>query len=316
MECQSLVVLLAVLVNLAWTPAEALKGHSVHGLSDPNQVLADRASEMMAMMRAVDVSDRALKTYFENKRSSWQAYKSKIGANPTLYCSDHQGLLSDLEEQKLELNLIVQGLSALQTQLAKIRDILSKDSGEKSGLHCEAEPKPPICAALDKLEEDLKTRKAEKETEQKLVDDEIARVMNYNCNCEYQEWEHASTTMGECNAACGNGKKVQTRQVKWEKRNGGTECNADDATQELECFLKCCPVHCVMEKWSEWSECPPYCGAEVSKRMQRRKRGVETSATCGGDECGPAQEEKECDILQVKNDEIAALEQKLEDKKC
>merc|ERR1711862_842767 len=86
-------------------------------------------------------------------------------------------------------------------------------------------------------------------------------------------------------------------------RRGTAECNADDATKELDCFLKCCPVHCVMEKWSEWSDCPPYCGAEVSKRMQIRKRGVETSATCGGDECGPAQEEKECDILQVKNDE-------------
>jgi len=316
MECQSLVVLLAVLVNLAWTPVEALKGHSVHGLSDPNQVLADRASEMMAMMRAVDVSDRALKAYFENKRSSWQAYKSKTDANPNLYCSDHEGLLSDLKEQQTELNLIVQGLTALQTQLTKIRAILSKDRGEQSGLHCEAEPKPAICEALDKLEQDLITKKDEKEAEQKLVDDEINRVNTHNCNCEYQEWEHKSTTMGPCDKACGTGKQVQTRQVKWQKRNDGTECNADDATRELECFLKCCPVDCVMEKWGKWSDCPQYCGPDKTKRMQFRKRGVETSATCGGDECGAGQEERECDILQVLNAEIADLKQKLEDKKC
>jgi len=314
MECQSLVVLLAVLVNLAWTPAEALKGHSVHGLSDPNQVLADRASEMMAMMRAVDVSDRALKSYFENKRSSWQAYKSKTDANPTLYCSDHQGLLSDLEEQKTELKLIVQGLSALQTQLTKIRAILSKDRGEKSGLHCEAEPKPPICEALDKLEQDLITKKDEKEAEQKLVDDEINKVNTYNCNCEYQEWEHESTTMGPCDKACGTGKQVQTRQVKWQKRNDGTECNADDATKEEPCNLRCCPVDCVMEKWGKWTPCPEYCGSDKTQMIQIRTRGIEVSPTCDGNPCGATEEKKECNILQVKNEEIADLKKKLNEK--
>merc|ERR1719378_468864 len=54
-------------------------------------------------MRAVDVSDRALTKYFENKRSSWQAYKSNIDANPNLVCSDHEGLLSNLKEQQTEL---------------------------------------------------------------------------------------------------------------------------------------------------------------------------------------------------------------------
>jgi len=316
MECQSLVVLLAVLVNLAWTPAEALKGHSVHGLSDPNQVLADRASEMMAMMRAVDVSDRVLTEYFKKKRSSWQAYKSRTDADPTLICSDHEGLLGDLKEQQTELGLIVQGLDALQTQLSKIRDILSRDNGEQSGLHCEAEPKPPICSALDKLEEGLNNKKKDAATERALVENEINKVNTYDCNCEYQEWEHATSTMGECNASCGPGKKVQTRQVKWEKRNDGTECNPDDATQELDCNLKCCPVDCVMEKWGEWSPCPEYCGADKTQMIQIRKRGVKVSPTCDGNPCGDSEERKECNILQVKSEEIADLKQKLEDKKC
>merc|ERR1719334_2712384 len=49
-------------------------------------------------MRAVDVSDRALTKYFENKRSSWQAYKSNIGANPNPVCSAHEALLSNQKE--------------------------------------------------------------------------------------------------------------------------------------------------------------------------------------------------------------------------
>merc|ERR1719187_2141015 len=204
-------------------------------------------------MRAVDVSDRALTKYFANKRSSWQAYKSNIDANPTLVCSDHEGLLSDLKEQQIELGLIVQGLNALQTQLSKIRDILSKDNGEQSGLHCEAEPKPPICSALDKLEEGLNNKKKDAATEQALVEDEINRVNTYDCNCEYQEWEHATSTMGECSASCGPGKKVQTRQVKWEKRNDGTD----------------------------------------------------------GNPCGDTEEKKECNILQVLDEEIADLKKKL-----
>jgi len=314
MECQSLVVLLAVLVNLAWTPAEALKGHSVHGLSDPNQVLADRASEMMAMMRAVDVSDRALTKYFENKRSSWQAYKSNIDANPTLVCSDHEGLLSNLKEQQTELGLIVQGLNALQTQLSKIRDILSRDNGEQSGLHCEAEPKPPICSALDKLEEGLNDKKKEADTERALVANEINRVNTYDCNCEYQEWEHETTTAGECNASCGPGKFVLTRKVKWQKRNDGTECNADDATKEEPCNLRCCPVDCVMEKWGKWTPCPEYCGSDKTQMIQIRTRGIEVSPTCDGNPCGATEEKKECNILQVKNEEIADLKKKLNEK--
>merc|ERR1719175_555084 len=140
------------------------------------------------MMRAVDASDRSLTTYFKTKKDSWTRYRQRVEAEPTLYCSDHEGLLSDLKQQQTEIELIIQGLNALSSQLTQIRQILTADRGEQSGLHCEVVPKPPICTALDNLEARLQEQITKKDQEKKLVDYEIKVVNEYDCNCQYEDW--------------------------------------------------------------------------------------------------------------------------------
>jgi len=315
MGCQRLVILLTVLVNLSWTPVESWKVNVEAGSrSDPHAVLADRASEMMAMMRAVDASDRSLTTYFKTKKDSWTRYRQRVEAEPTLYCSDHEGLLSDLKQQQTEIELIIQGLNALSSQLTQIRQILTADRGEQSGLHCEVVPKPPICTALDNLEARLQEQITKKDQEKKLVDDEIKVVNEYDCNCQYEAWKDAWTP---CTVTCGPGTKTETRKVKWEKRNNGEVCDPTQATRTEDCNEECCPVDCVMEDWTEWTACPDTAcsGAPEEKKRQKRERGVATAATCNGKACPKERiQYRECNIVDDLKAKIAQLTTALNDK--
>jgi len=322
MESQRLVVLLTILVNFAWTPAESSRFNVDTGvMSDPHEVLSDRAADMMAMMRTVDVSDRNIKQYFTQFQGRWSKYQAKVKADSTLYCKEGpdgwEGLKKDLDETKTEIGLIRSGLTALQTQLTKIRDILAKPRGAKSGLHCEVVPKPDICKALDDLDASLTEQLAKIDKEEKLVDDEIKLVMEYDCNCEYNAW---AGKWGACSVTCEDGTQVETRQIKWNKRNNGAECKKEDATRSQACNDGCCPVDCVMENWSKWTPCPEWCGdtkdpANKDKKKQFRNRGVAVAMECNGKACDKnTQESKECDIISVRNQRIEELEKQLADK--
>ena len=54
------------------------------------------------------------------------------------------------------------------------------------------------------------------------------QIANFVCDCTYEEWGEWS----ECTQTCGdNGTMTRTREVKWEPKNGGVECNDEDSTE-------------------------------------------------------------------------------------
>ena len=56
-------------------------------------------------------------------------------------------------------------------------------------------------------------------------------------NCEYADW----SDWGECDAACGGGKQIRTRDVVRQAWYGGTMCTAEEAKDEQACNEAACP---------------------------------------------------------------------------
>jgi len=104
-------------------------------------------------------------------------------------------------------------------------------------------------------------------------------------HCEWNDW-----VLGECSAECGTGTQINTRTKSVEEANGGT-CSGQP-TEELECKLKECPVHCEWEDW-QLGECSKTCGGGTMTKTRVEK----VSAEHGGDVCeGLSSIEESCNI--------------------
>ena len=68
--------------------------------------------------------------------------------------------------------------------------------------------------------------------EMKMVTDEITKVETYPCDCTYNDW---AENWGACSVTCDVGVKEETRQIKWNKRNGGKDCESKDAKRTGDC---------------------------------------------------------------------------------
>ncbi|XP_060581417.1 spondin-1-like [Ruditapes philippinarum] len=87
------------------------------------------------------------------------------------------------------------------------------------------------------------------------------------------------TDWSECDAPCGQiGTKNRTRGVIQDAACGGKPCQ--NMKETVTCMGKCCPVHCVLGDWSEWSSCESTCG----EALQVRTRHVQLPV-CGGEPC-------------------------------
>jgi len=94
----------------------------------------------------------------------------------------------------------------------------------------------------------------------------------------WQDW-------GPCDARCGVGQKIRSREIVQEPAFGGFGCT-DTLSQTAACQLKPCldpcrASDCTWGQWGEWSSCDR-CGGE-----RRRFRQMETQAACGGRACEP-----------------------------
>jgi len=312
------IVLLAILVNLAWTP-EARKGPIGNDPGHP--ALKENSPRMMAIMRSVDVSDRATKAWWTELTNKQDAYATKI-KDKTVYCSAHEELLEDIQQINDQIDLVESGLDALQNQLTAIKAILAdSDLNEQSGLHCDGEnKKEPICVAIAGLEDELATQKQTLGQDRNNVAAEKRLVENYVCNCKYEDW---AEKWGKCmnedgqEISCGDGTQIETRKVKWAARNGGVVCDEGEGengkTRRKACNEGCCPVDCVWEIWGEWEDCPPVCNSV--QQQQVRRRNIITSDSCGGKECGTKNtEHKDCNIVAIHQKKIADLKAALEEK--
>lgn len=108
----------------------------------------------------------------------------------------------------------------------------------------------------------------------------------YVIDCMMSEW----SDWGECSKSCGKGRMIRTRMIKVRGRNGGETCGPRKESKK--CLLAVCPRDCMMEPWSEWSECDVTCGEGVQIRMRRIKK----RAKGAGLPCGEPKEMRVCEM--------------------
>ncbi|XP_038045102.1 SCO-spondin-like [Patiria miniata] len=103
--------------------------------------------------------------------------------------------------------------------------------------------------------------------------------------CEWSPWSI-------CSVSCGVGQVKRSRECMCgEPLNGGKECEGKGAETQA-CFLEACPVDCVWDEWSPWSECTAVCGTQEQISTRTRQR-----AGNGGRECeGPEIRTKLCNL--------------------
>merc|ERR1719334_310046 len=205
----------------------------------PGEVFEGRTKELFGGMVELD---RNMQTWWSQFAELWGSYSERTQANPDLYCSDHESLLQELETLMEKIDLVKTGLDAKKEQLQQIRQILEHtEYGGKSGLHCQETPEEPICKALDSLDQQAEQEEERLAGEKEEVEDEIHKVENYSCDCEYEDWSGA---WGPCSVTCEEGTKQETRAEKWQRRNQGEECSPEDAVRDSPCNEGCCPVDC------------------------------------------------------------------------
>jgi len=266
--------------------------------------LEDRAVEEMKL---VNVADREMTQFWDTFNTNWDAYKDDKVKNPNRVCTDHVKLLEELEEIKIQNGLVISAIEALKAQLTQIRVILENaEWGDHSGLHCKETPDEPICVALAALDKQADQAETKANGEKDLVLAEITRVKTYDCNCVWEQW---AGKWSACSKTCEEGTKKQTREILWQKRNKGQDCNPADGVESAPCNDGCCPVNCVWDDWKPWGDCPNVCSAETQYMLRTREKKVSMEcAERGGKECeGSPNERKECKILEVWDGKIAAL---------
>jgi len=88
-------------------------------------------------------------------------------------------------------------------------------------------------------------------------------------DCDWESWSEWTA----CSVSCGGSTRVHTRQKRQDAANGGVVCTGK-ASQEEPCNTDPCPVDCIVQDWSEWSECSASCGEgrKSRTRMQQLER--------------------------------------------
>lgn len=95
-------------------------------------------------------------------------------------------------------------------------------------------------------------------------------------DCEWFDWQD----WRGCSTSCGPGTGIRMRVVNTPMLHGGKECEGG-SSQERECNLKFCPIHCTWADWSDWADCSNSCGNGTSNR----ERHITIEADYGGSLC-------------------------------
>jgi hypothetical protein len=114
-----------------------------------------------------------------------------------------------------------------------------------------------------------------------LLNSEKCNTDPCTMTCKVSEWSAWSV---KCTKTCGGGKQTRTRSVLSRTKH----CPAVKATRT--CNEQACPVDCVVNTWSTWSDCPASCGGG----LQTSWRTIGTPASAGGKACGPTTKTRVC----------------------
>lgn len=103
-------------------------------------------------------------------------------------------------------------------------------------------------------------------------------------DCTVSEWSDWSP----CDEPCGDGNQFRTRTVNTPALYGGDECPV--LREDTTCKVKECPIDCVVDNWSEWSDCDVDCGSG----QQSRTRNIVVQPNADGVACPHVTEYKNC----------------------
>lgn len=95
-------------------------------------------------------------------------------------------------------------------------------------------------------------------------------------DCEWYDWQD----WRGCSTSCGPGTGIRMRVVETPMLHGGKDCEGGNS-QERECNLKFCPIHCTWADWNDWADCSNSCGNGTSSR----ERHITLEADYGGSQC-------------------------------
>merc|ERR1719440_1092876 len=108
-------------------------------------------------------------------------------------------------------------------------------------------------------------------------------------DCQYSEWSGIS----KCDAWCGPGTNIKTRDVLAEPLHGGKACDRsyENLVQTFACQIRHCPIHAVWNEWTSWGTCSEACGDGEETRTRDRKVIAQYG---GNDVTGPPEEVRGC----------------------
>lgn len=108
---------------------------------------------------------------------------------------------------------------------------------------------------------------------------------NFPCpvDCEFRPWSPWSP----CTKSCGVGRRTRRRHIDVDGINGGKHC-AGYTEENDACNLQSCPVNCLWNAWTRWSECDKSCGSGTTHRYRSKKLEPQN----GGVPCNGEREEK------------------------
>eukprot|EP01127_Copromyxa_protea_P011653 TRINITY_DN294_c0_g1_i1.p1 TRINITY_DN294_c0_g1~~TRINITY_DN294_c0_g1_i1.p1 ORF type:complete len:1674 (-),score=432.23 TRINITY_DN294_c0_g1_i1:61-4824(-) len=97
-------------------------------------------------------------------------------------------------------------------------------------------------------------------------------------DCQWSDW----SAWGECSVSCGvNGVVTRTRSVAVAASGAGVACKGDKSETQSCPKIVPCPVDCIWDEWTQWSQCTAQCGTGSTTRT----REVGIPAANGGAEC-------------------------------
>jgi len=95
-------------------------------------------------------------------------------------------------------------------------------------------------------------------------------------DCVWGEWEE----WGPCSATCGPTTQTATRVISVPAEWGGEECT-DENSKTQDCVdSPACPVDCVWDDWSLWSECSEECDGGEQERTREQVPAQNGGASC------------------------------------